>query len=92
MKGKPVPPAGSVTLVMVTRPISGCQSGPSSKAGPLVKLVGPVPSAFMTKISKAPSRLLVKAICVPSGDQAGRESLAALPDRLVGPVPSAFMT
>ena len=49
----------------------GDQLGLVSTAGLLVSCTGLVPSAFITQISKSPSRLLSNAIFVPSGDQAG---------------------
>ena len=50
------------------------------------------PSAFMTQMSRSPSRLLVKAIFVPSGDQLGYASSAEFLVSGLMPVPSAFMT
>lgn len=41
---------------------SGDQTGNESSAALLVRLVGPLPSAFITYISQSPSRLLTKAI------------------------------
>jgi hypothetical protein len=56
---------------------SGDQAGSKSSNGLLVRLVCPDPSAFITKISSSPVRLLTKAIFEPSGDQAGWPSSAA---------------
>ena len=72
------------------------QSGPSSNNGLLVTFVWPLPSAFITKISRlAPgaSASEAKAIFVPSGDQTGWKSHAdGLFVRFTWPLPSAFMT
>jgi hypothetical protein len=57
----------------------------------LVRLVWPLPSAFMTKISLVPPPDS-KTILVPSGDQAGERSADGVLVRFVWPLPSAFMT
>ena len=61
-------------------------------AGLLVTFVTPLPSVFMTKMSRLPERDEEKAIFVPSGDHDGDWSVAALLVRLVCPLPSACMT
>jgi hypothetical protein len=73
---------------------SGDQAGPPSSAGSFVRLVCPLPLAFMTKISPLPGNevLRLNAIIVLSGDQAGPRSTAVLFVTLVGWLPSAFMT
>ena len=70
----------------------GDQIGHASPSSLSVSWVTPVPSAFITKVSKSPSRSLVKAICLPSGDHAGDRSSSSLSVSWVTPVPSAFIT
>ena len=48
---------------------SGDHCGAQSGAVLWVNWTTPVPSVFITKISKSPSRSLSKTIRVPSGDQ-----------------------
>jgi hypothetical protein len=74
---------------------SGDQAGNSSMkspSAPSVRFTGLEPSAFMTKMSWLPSRLLEKAIFVPSGDHAASSSRNALFVRFVGFDPSAPTT
>jgi hypothetical protein len=64
---------------------SGDQAGDSSiefESVPSVRLTTFEPSAFMTKMSGLPSRLLEKAIFVPSGDQAALEFRSPLAARV----------
>lgn len=53
---------------------TGDQAGELSRAGSLVRLVRPEPSAFMTYTSSLSSRLEAKAIFEPSGDHVGVRS------------------
>ena len=71
---------------------SGDQAGSLSSAALFVRFVTPVPSAFMTKISSLPVRLLTKAISEPSGEKAGAPSSASVLVSRVWPLPSAFIT
>ena len=64
--------------------MGGLQSGLVSALAALVRLTGLLPSAFITKISLFPVRLLKKAICAASGDQVGRKSSPAALVRRVG--------
>jgi hypothetical protein len=50
------------TRVKAIRLPSGDHAGPDSEAGPWVKLIRRLPSAFMTKMSALPPRTRVNAI------------------------------
>src|SRR5439155_1013703 len=50
---------------------TGCHAGCRSFEGSCVRRRAPVPSAFITKMSSFPSRLLTNTICWPSGDHCG---------------------
>src|SRR5207247_253288 len=71
---------------------SGDHAGWESDPVLLVRLAGPVPSAFITHTSLLPLRLEVKATWAPSWDHAGRAADPVYLVRLDAPPPSPVIT
>src|SRR3954452_16446245 len=85
-------PVASTRVNAIVVPSGDQEGAQSSVEESFVRLTAPVPSAFITKMSKRLPTLRENAIFVPSGDHAGVPSNAASLVSCVWFVPSACMT